>query len=230
MNNSPSQMSSVASVSPSGVWARAAPESVRRRTRLRIVLATALPLVCSLPAGAQAPEGPGPKGRYLVVMEGHDLRDYRGALFVLEPTQIESDREEKERIDQKLCKISDHTLTKHLKKIKLFDGVVSEMPDDRDRQGAVLWVAPRLTLQYGSRGKRFASGAITGRSKIHIQVDFIDAGDDSVVAYYNGYGAGIGIGGMFGGGVKHMSKDDLKENYDRLEELLRKEMKRKKKR
>lgn len=199
----------------------------RLPTRRALVLATALPLVCSLSVQAQNPKGPGPKGRYLVVMEGHDLREYRGALLVLEPTQLEGDREDKERIDEKLARFSDRTLAKHLKKIKLFDGVVTETSDDPNRQGGVLRVSPRVTLHYGSRGKRLTMNP-KGWSRVHIQVDFIDADDNSVVAYYSGYGAGIGIGGILGATAKHMSKDDLKENYDRLEELLRKEMKRKK--
>lgn len=165
----------------------------------------------------------GVKGRYLVVDDGVSLRDYVGAIVILEQAEIISDKD-KPVDTEDVRATSDGMLREKLGEAGIFGDILSEIPLDAPKGRAIIKIKTRLTIQHGSRAARFIIGFGAGKSKLHIRIDFIDAKTGKHLAMFNGYGTGMGIMSFQAGGVQRMSRDDLQENYAKLVRLLLDEM------
>jgi hypothetical protein len=165
----------------------------------------------------------GIKGRYLTVVDGVDLGAYRGALVILEPAEITADKDRPVDVEA-VRTLSDEILEEKLKATALFGRFVSEAPLELPADQPILRLATRLTLQFGSQAMRAFVGAGAGKSKLHIRVDLVDARSGETLASFNGYGTGAGLWSISGGGIQRMSRDDLKESYVKLAELVAAEM------
>ncbi|MCP4204980.1 MAG: DUF4410 domain-containing protein [bacterium] len=161
----------------------------------------------------------GSKGRYLETADGVRLADYSGALVILEPAEILSDKDRP--VDTESVRAtSDASLRQHLASTGLFGRIISVAPPELPVGVAVVRVATRLTLQHGSQAMRFWAGGGAGKSKLHIHIGLSDARSGDRIGYFNGYGTGTGIWSISGGGVQRMARDDLEENYAKLGEYL----------
>lgn len=161
----------------------------------------------------------GSKGRYLEVEEGVSLGDYRGALVILEPAEIISDKDRP--VDTEAVRAtSDDSLKEYLESTGLFGDVVSAAPLELPADQPILTLTTKLTLQHGSQAMRFFAGGGAGKSKLHIRIDFVDARSGKQLGYFNGYGTGAGFWSISGGGVQRMARDDLAESYTKLAEYL----------
>lgn len=159
----------------------------------------------------------GVKGRYLEVENSVNLADYRGALLILEATEITSDKDRPED-DEFVRRVSEELLKSKLEDVGLFGERVSALPLELPEGQPILKLAPRLTLQHGSNKKRYWVGFGAGKEKLHIRIDIADGRSGKKLGYFNGYGTG---GTWFPeGGVPYMASDDLMENYAKLVEYL----------
>ncbi len=162
----------------------------------------------------------GVKGRYLEVLPGVDLSGYRGALVILDPAEIISDKEQP--VDTESVRVtSDDALREALTQTRLFGEIVSAVPLELPATQQILRLTTKLTLQHGSQAMRFWVGMGAGKSKLHIGIDILDARSGKKLAYFNGYGTGAGFWSMSGGGVQRMARDDLAESYLSLGQYLR---------
>lgn len=165
----------------------------------------------------------GIKGRYLEIENGVNLGDYKGALVVLEPAEITSDKD-KPVDTESVRQTSDDSLEEFLSMSGLFGDVVQSAPLELPQDKPVLRLSTKLTLEHGSQAMRFFAGGGAGKSKLHIRVAFVDARSGKNLGFFSGYGTGAGLWSMSGGGVQRMARDDLSESYTALVEYLRQAM------
>jgi hypothetical protein len=164
----------------------------------------------------------GPDDLYLEVDPGVRLADFRGTTVILEPATIEADGD-RPKDNEVVRSNSDELLAAALKNSKLFSAVVTGAPADLP-EGRVLRATTRLTMEYGSRLARAIIKFGAGKSKIHIHLDLTDARTGQHVAFFNGYGAGVGFMTFAGGNAVKLAKEDLEDNYEELSSLLEEKM------
>ena len=161
----------------------------------------------------------GLKGRYLDLEPGVNFSDYRGAMIILEPAEITTDKDR--AVDtESIRTTSDDLLKEKLLNLGLFGEVISTAPLVITEGQQILRVKTKLTIQYGSEAMRFWVGMGAGKSKSHIRLDFFDALTGKSLGYFNGYGTGAGSWSVSGGGAQWLARDDLEENYQELIELV----------
>lgn len=165
----------------------------------------------------------GVKGRYLDIESGVHLRDYRGALVILEPAEIIADKD-KPVDNEAVRSTSDEVLREKLQAAGVFGELVSAAPTKLPADRPAIRLSTKLTLEHGSQAMRFFVGAGAGKSKLHIRVGLVDAASGKPLGYFNGYGTGAGLVSISGGGVQRMARDDLDENYTKFAELLQEQM------
>jgi len=179
----------------------------------------AISVATAAEAGTYGERKKGSKGRYLEVADGVRLTDFRGALVILEPAEIVSDRDRP--VDtESVRNTSDDSLREHLASTGLFGQIVSAAPLELPADLAMVRITTKLTLQHGSQAMRFWAGGGAGKSKLHIRIVLADARSGNRLGEFNGYGTGTGIWSMSGGGVQRMARDDLEESYTKLGEYL----------
>ncbi len=166
----------------------------------------------------------GMKGRYLQIEAGANLADYRDALVILEPAVLSADKDRP--IDNETVRqTSDELLKEALQELGVFGELVDAEPANLPEDGPSLRIKTTLTLQHGSRAMRYFVGAGAGKSKLHIQIEMVDASSGKALAKYNGFGSGAGFASFSGGAVSRMAHDDLQENYKQLTGYLAVKMK-----
>lgn len=180
-------------------------------------VALAAVLLCLATAGSRAEvfgdKKSGIKGRYLEVEQGLSLRDYRGAIVVLEPAEIVSDKDKP--VDTEAVRAtSDEVLREKLETVSSIKDVVAEVPLELTEGTPLVKMRTKLTLQHGSQAMRVFAGGGAGKSKLHISVELLDAKSGKRIATFNGYGSGAGMWSISGGGVQRMARDDLQESYE----------------
>jgi hypothetical protein len=177
----------------------------------------------------------GDRGRFLQVEDGADLLSYRGGIVELRPSELSSNKN-KPKILDKIRAASDHLLWEKLASSNLFESIYPDRRLDLPDGLPALRLEPHLTLDMGSRGKRFLSTGSThvtapfeqprddGRSKLWIRIDVLDARTGTQLATFRGFGIGFGQKTITGGNVAGLAEHDLEVNYAELIEMLTQEM------
>ena len=159
----------------------------------------------------------GLKGRYLVINDGVDASKYRGATVIVEPTEVQSDKNKED--DEIVRLAADEMLWQRLNELKdlgVFDRVVSTDPGEMTDDKPILRLKPNITLQYGSKTARALVGMGAGKSKTIIRIEIFDGRSGDHIGYFNGYGSGSAwfVGGSTGAGVSTMAQDDIEESFN----------------
>lgn len=164
----------------------------------------------------------GPNDLYLEVDPGARLADYRGATVIVEPAAIEADQD-RPQDNERVRSDADKLLEEALKNSKIFSAVATGAPAELP-EGRVLRATVHLNFEYGSRLARAVIKFGAGKSKIHIHLDLTDARTGRHVAYFNGYGAGVGYMTLAGGNAVKLAYEDVEDNYEKLARLLNEQM------
>lgn len=187
---------------------------------------TLLPAILILAVGAASTQArvfgdkkKGIKGRYLEVLPSVALNTYEGALVILPPAEIISDKDRP--VDTESVRAtSDQTLRDALQQSRLFGEILSTVPLELPEDQPILRLTTKLTLEHGSQAMRFWVGGGAGKSKLHIRIEIMDVRSGQQLGHFNGYGTGAGLWSMSGGGVQRMARDDLDESYQKFREYL----------
>lgn len=164
----------------------------------------------------------GLKGRYLELSDDVNPEAYRGAVVILEKSEIRADKDRP--VDNETIRAAtDEMLRTQLMNLKTngtLDRVISSAPIGLPDHLPVLRLEPTLSVQHGSQAMRAFVGFGAGKAKTHIRIEIIDARSGEHVGYFNGYGSGSGSWTFSGGNTARMAQDDVEESFQLFADYL----------
>lgn len=161
------------------------------------------------------------KGRWLEYSAKQDLQGFDGiCIREIDVTIHWKKKERQSPIEEaELIDIVRRELAKKLSEAAVYEKVLDRVPSGK-MEGRWLFVDAEFTVEPGSRAARYLVGMGAGKSKSILELRLYDPKKKDRLGLYHGYGSGVGVLKLAGGGAAKMSKDDIQENARQFAALL----------